>query len=120
MPSWLSKNETQKGSVWIEGALFAHPDPKRLYFMSEASGPGVRFELYQTDIVDVADSAMPIKFLDQEFPGVRIQLKLDAVVTRLSGHIASGLVEYGEGKITNIAGDTMMIKNTVLASVVMR
>jgi len=119
-PSWVKKSEGLKGTIELDGALFAHSDSSRVYFMSEASGSGVRFDLHRSDIVDASDNGNRVAFGDQTFSGAHIVLKLDAVVTRTSIHLASGLVEYTDHKITNIAGDTMRIKNTVLASVVMR
>lgn len=120
LSSWLKKSEGSKGTVALNGALFAHSDPSHLYFMSNASGAGVRFDLHRSDIVDMADSDQNVVFGEQSFKGVRMTLKLDAVVVRLSVHLASALVEYPEHTISNIAGDRMNIKNTVVASVVMR
>ena len=120
LPSWVKKSEGLKGSVELDGVLFAHSDSSRVYFMSEASGPGVRFDLLRSDIVDAVDNGKHVAFGEQAFNGVHIVLKLGAVVTRTSIHLASGLVEYTDHKVINIAGDTMKIKNTVLASVVMR
>src|SRR5262249_50240178 len=120
LPSWLTGSEASKGSVAIEGVLFAHPDASRVYFMSEASGPGVRFELHKSDILDAVENKIRLSFFDKAFDTVRIVLKLDAVVTRVSVHLASGLVEYPQHSITNVAGERMSIKNTVVASVLMR
>ena len=120
MPVWLKKSEGLKGSVVIEGALFKHPDAGKVYFMSEASGSGVRFELNRSDVSDVSDSAQSIAILGDKFKAVRILLNLDAMVVRHSVHVAAGLVEYSDHSITNIAGDKMAIKNTVVANVVMR
>src|SRR5262245_40816048 len=114
--SWAKKSEGLKGSVELDGVLIAHTDSSRVYFMSEASGSGVRFDLYRSDILDVVDNGQRVVLADQTFNGVRVVLKLDAVVTRMSIHLASGLVEYTDHKITNVAGDTMRIKNTVLAT----
>jgi len=118
--SWVKKSEGLKGAVELDGAIFAHSDSGRVYFMSDASGSGVRFDLHRSDIVHAVDNGKRVTFGDQTFNGVHIILKLDAIVTRTSIHVASGLVEHTDHKITNIAGDTMRIKNTVLASAVMR
>ena len=118
--SWVKKSEDLRGAVELEGALFAHSDTGRVYFMSEASGSAVRFDLSKSDIVDATENGKSVSFGAQTFNGVRITLKLDALVNRVSIHQVSGLVETTDRSIMNVAGDAMRIKNTVLASVVMR
>jgi hypothetical protein len=117
---WLKRTDASKGTVILEGALFAHADKSRVYFMSDASGPSVRFELQRSDILDVVDSAHPILIQTKSYKGVRMVLKLDAIVTRVSLHLASGLVEYPDHAISTVSGETMRIKNTVVAAVTMR
>lgn len=121
MSAWLKRSEGLKGSVVVEGALFKHTDGGRVYFMSEASGSGVRFELNRSDILDVSETPRVISILGEKFKAVRIMLNLDAMVVRHSVHLAAALIEYDDHRsITNIAGDKMAIKNTVVANVVMR
>lgn len=118
--SWHKQVEGSKGSIVLDGALFAHTDPARVYLMTESSGPSVRFELNRSDILDVTELSESVVFANRPFQGVRIVLRLDTMVTRMSIHLVSGLVEYPDATIKGLSGETMKIKNTVLAAVIMR
>ena len=118
--SWSKDLGSSRHILSIDGALFEHHDPALVYFMTEAGGPGVRFEFQRSDIVDVADNPQPLALFGKNFKSVRIGLKVDAFVTRISLHVAAGLIEPPDATITNIAGATMKIKNTVMATVLMR
>ena len=118
--SWSKDLGSARHTVSIDGALFEHQDPALVYFMTEAGGPGVRFELHRSDIADVVENSQPVVLHGKSFKSVRIGLKVDALVTRISLHIAAGLIEGPDATITNIAGGTMKIKNTMMATVLMR
>jgi hypothetical protein len=120
MNSWHTRVETSKGAALISGALFAHTDPSKVYLMTESAGPSVRFELNRADIEEASELGESVKFADRSFSGVQIELKLNAIVTRVSVHLATGLVEYPDHSISALSGETMKIKNTVLANVLMR
>jgi len=67
--------------------------------MTASGGPIVRFDLDRADILDITELPEPVVFADRSFQGVRIVLRLDALVTRLSVHLVSGVVEYPDASI---------------------
>ncbi|TAT70036.1 hypothetical protein [Rhizobium ruizarguesonis] len=119
---WLKSVSASADDVELTGVLFEHSDVKLVYLMTEAGGPSVRFELRQDSIKDVSPIGASTAFLGKEFDLVRVRIPLDTVVARISLHTVSGLVENADSDraVKTLSGETFRLKNTVLASVVMR
>ncbi|MDW9766444.1 hypothetical protein [Sinorhizobium meliloti] len=119
---WRRGISGSTGTVVLDGVLFKHPDKAMFYLMTESAGPSVRFEVSRSDVKEISATSEILDFLGKTFDVVKIRLGLDTVVTRTSIHTVSGLVEHtgSDYSVKTLSGDTFQVKNTVLASVIMR
>ena len=87
MEEWADFKRQVSGSLWLDVVLLQQPNPDHFLFMCDPIH-GVRFEMRRVDVIQVLPTDKTIEHLGESFRVVKLFVKHDALIKKLSYHYA--------------------------------